>query len=75
MGAINGESYINRLNSLNNEIWLDGEKVEGPLSEHPVFKGLIQTKASLYDLQHDPKIIDEMTFVSPFQENVSAFLI
>lgn len=65
MGAINGESYINRLNALNNEIWLDGEKVEGLLSEHPVFKGLIQTKASLYDLQHDPTIIDEMTFVSP----------
>ncbi|MFL0582940.1 4-hydroxyphenylacetate 3-monooxygenase, oxygenase component [Solibacillus silvestris] len=65
MGAINGENYINRLNALNNEIWLDGEKLEGLISEHPVFKGLIQTKASLYDLQHNPKIKDEMTFVSP----------
>lgn len=65
MGAINGENYINRLNALNNEIWLDGEKLEGLISEHPVFRGLIQTKASLYDLQHNPKIKDEMTFVSP----------
>ncbi|ATP41907.1 4-hydroxyphenylacetate 3-monooxygenase, oxygenase component [Solibacillus sp. R5-41] len=65
MGAINGEDYINRLNQLNNEIWVDGRKVEGLLSEHPTFKGLIQTKASLYDLQHDPKIKDEMTFISP----------
>ncbi|MEK4026309.1 MULTISPECIES: 4-hydroxyphenylacetate 3-monooxygenase, oxygenase component [Sporosarcina] len=65
MGVINGKDYINRLNHLNNEIWYDGEKIEGLLSEHPVFKGLIQTKAELYDLQHDPKIKDEMTFISP----------
>jgi len=65
MGVINGKDYINRLNQLNNEIWYDGEKIEGLLSEHPVFKGLIQSKADLYDLQHDPKIKDEMTFISP----------
>ena len=65
MGAINGKDYINRLNRLNNEIWYDGEKIEGLLSEHPAFKGLIQSKAALYDLQHDPKIKDEMTFISP----------
>lgn len=65
MGAINGKEYINRLNQLNNEIWFDGEKVEGLLSEHPAFKGLIQTKASLYDLQHDLTIKNELTFKSP----------
>ena len=65
MGAITGEFYINRLNQLNNEVWFDGEKVEGLLSEHPAFKGLIKTKASLYDLQHDPNLKDEMTFISP----------
>lgn len=65
MGAINGKDYIKRLNQLNNEIWYDGEKIEGLLSEHPAFKGLIQSKATLYDLQHDPKIKDEMTFISP----------
>ena len=65
MGAINGNDYINRLNQLNNEIWYDGEKIEGLLSEQPAFMGLIQSKAALYDLQHDPKIKDEMTFISP----------
>jgi 4-hydroxyphenylacetate 3-monooxygenase len=50
MGAISGSDYINRLNMLKNEIWYDGEKIEGPLSEHPAFKGLIQSKAALYDL-------------------------
>ncbi len=65
MGAITGADYIQRINQLNNEIWFDGEKVEGLLSEHPAFKGLLQTKAALYDLQHDPKIKNEMTFTSP----------
>ena len=65
MGAINGKEYISRLNRLQNEIWYDGEKVEGPLSEHPAFKGLIRSKAALYDLQHDPNIKEEMTFISP----------
>lgn len=65
MGAITGAEYIDRLNQLHNELWFDGEKVEGVVSEHPYFKGYIQTKASLYDLQHDPKIKEEMTFQSP----------
>lgn len=65
MGAITGAEYIERLDQLHNEIWFDGEKVEGLVSEHPYFKGYIQTKASLYDLQHDPKIKEEMTFQSP----------
>lgn len=65
MGAINGNDYINRLNQLHNEIWYDGKKVEGPVSEHPAFKGLIQSKAALYDMQLDPRFIDEMTYISP----------
>ena len=65
MGAINGANYINRINQLKNEIWFNGEKVEGLLSESPPFKGLLQTKASLYDLQHDPLLKEEMTFISP----------
>lgn len=65
MGIINGKDYIERLNKLNNEIWLDGKRVEGLLSEHPAFKGIIKTKASLYDLQHDKNLQEMMTFISP----------
>ena len=65
MGAINGTEFINRINQLNTEIWLDGEKIEGKISEHPAFKGILQTKASLYDMQHNSKFKDEMTFLSP----------
>ncbi|RXJ04344.1 4-hydroxyphenylacetate 3-monooxygenase, oxygenase component [Anaerobacillus alkaliphilus] len=65
MGAINGSQFINRIDQLDTEIWFDGVKVEGKKSEHPAFKGLLQTKASLYDLQHKPDLKDELTFLSP----------
>ena len=64
MGIITGKEFINRLNLLNNEIWLDGERIEGKISEHPLLKGVIEAKASLYDLQHDPNLTEEMTFYS-----------
>ncbi|WP_371069317.1 4-hydroxyphenylacetate 3-monooxygenase, oxygenase component [Sediminibacillus sp. JSM 1682029] len=65
MGAIKGAEFLDRINSLKTEIWLDGKKVQGKISEHPAFKGILQTKASLYDMQHDPELKDEMTFFSP----------
>ena len=67
MGAVSGQEFINRLNSLENEIWYDGQKIVGPVSEHPAFKGLIQSKAALYDLQLNPELLDKMTFISPSQ--------
>lgn len=42
MGAINGEKFVNRLNQMNTEIWLDGKKVVGEISKHPALKGHIQ---------------------------------
>lgn len=51
MGIIDGIGYIDRLNRLGAEIWLDGKKVEGNISDHPSFQGVVRTIASLYDLQ------------------------
>ncbi|TWE05185.1 4-hydroxyphenylacetate 3-monooxygenase [Neobacillus bataviensis] len=68
MGAINGKDFIERLNKLENEIWFDGEKIKGKISEHPAFKGILKTKASLYDLQNEPELKEEMTFFLPDKE-------
>lgn len=68
MGTINGKDFIDRLNKLENEIWFDGEKIKGKISEHPAFKGILKEKASLYDLQNDPVIKEEMTFFLPGKE-------
>ncbi|MGM0846040.1 MAG: 4-hydroxyphenylacetate 3-monooxygenase, oxygenase component [Bacillota bacterium] len=65
MGAINGKTYINRLDRMKTEIWFDGKRLEGKISEHPAFKGIIKTKASLYDLQRNPAHLKEMTYTSP----------
>ena len=65
MSVINGKEFINRIDRLNTEIWFDGQKVQGKISEHPAFKGIIQSKAALYELQHNPNLKDEMTFPLP----------
>lgn len=65
MGAINGKEFITRIDQLKPDIWFNGKRIDGLISEHPNFKGLLQSKASLYDLQLDSKIKDQMTFESP----------
>lgn len=65
MGAINGVKYLNRINQINSRIWIDGNQVKGPLSNHPSFKGVMKSQAALYDLQHDPSLKDIMTYKSP----------
>jgi 4-hydroxyphenylacetate 3-monooxygenase len=69
MGIINGNDFIKRLDRLENEIWYDGDKIKGKISEHPSFKGIVMTKASLYDLQNTQGIKDEMTFFLPEKDD------
>ncbi|WP_301108583.1 4-hydroxyphenylacetate 3-monooxygenase, oxygenase component [Sporosarcina sp.] len=65
MGAITGEEFIQRIDQLKTEIWLDGQRIEGPISQHQAFKGLLKTKAALYDLQILPSNLSTMTYESP----------
>ncbi|MRH45150.1 4-hydroxyphenylacetate 3-monooxygenase, oxygenase component [Aquibacillus halophilus] len=65
MPAITGNEYINRINKLNSNIWVDGVKVKGNISEHPAFKGVIKSQAKLYDMQHDDQTKKIMTYKSP----------
>lgn len=53
LSIITGKNYIERIDNLNNEVWIDGERVIGKISEHPAFKGILKSKSELYDLQHD----------------------
>ncbi|MDN3015670.1 4-hydroxyphenylacetate 3-monooxygenase, oxygenase component [Paenibacillus sp. BSR1-1] len=69
MSIINGRDFIERLNKMKNEIWFDGEKIKGEISEHPAFKGILKTKASLYDLQNSQDLKKEMTFLLPENQN------
>ncbi|MGN4124360.1 4-hydroxyphenylacetate 3-monooxygenase, oxygenase component [Lysinibacillus sphaericus] len=65
MPAITGQQYIDRINAMQTYISLDGEIIKGKISEHPAFKGVIQSQAKLFDLQYDEILHDKMTYVSP----------
>lgn len=65
MSAITGKQYIERIDKLKTEVWINGEPVNGNISEHPAFQGIIKSQANLYDLQHDTSLKETMTYLSP----------
>ena len=65
MGARTGQQYLDKLNAMRPHITIDGEVVSENLTEHPAFRNVAQTYAKLFDLQHDPKFKDKLTYPSP----------
>jgi 4-hydroxyphenylacetate 3-monooxygenase len=64
MGARTGRQFVEGLRADPSEVWINGERVADP-TVHPAFRHVIRSIAALYDMQHDPARIDEMTYVSP----------
>src|SRR6266478_5373660 len=64
MPARTGAEYIQGLQDQEREIWLGGERIKD-VTTHPGLANGVRAIASLYDLQHDPALRDEMTYVSP----------
>lgn len=69
MPAITGDQYIKRIDELQPNVWIDGKRVSGKISEHPAFKGVMKSQAELYDLQYDEKLVNKMTYFSPLTGN------
>lgn len=65
MPTITGDNYINRIDELETTIWIEGKPMSGKISDHPAFKGVMNSQAALYDLQHDESLVDVMTYQSP----------
>lgn len=65
MPTITGDNYINRIDELDTTIWIEGKPMSGKISDHPAFKGVMNSQAALYDLQHDESLVDVMTYQSP----------
>lgn len=65
MPAISGKQYIDRIDQLKTDIWIDGKPVTGKISEHAAFKGIMKSQAALYDMQHDPVLKEVMMYPSP----------
>ncbi|MBE1555643.1 4-hydroxyphenylacetate 3-monooxygenase, oxygenase component [Sporosarcina limicola] len=65
MSAITGNDYMNRIDQLKTNIWMDGKLMTGKVSEHAAFKGVMKSQAALYDMQHDASLQDVLTYPSP----------
>ncbi|HLI46623.1 MAG TPA: 4-hydroxyphenylacetate 3-hydroxylase N-terminal domain-containing protein, partial [Geobacterales bacterium] len=65
MGARTGTRFLEEMDSKKREIWYGDEKITYNITKHPVFRGIAQSLAELYDLQHKPELMDVMTYVSP----------
>jgi len=64
MGARTGRQYIKGLQDQQREVWMGGERVKD-VTTHPGLANGVRAIASLYEMQHDPGLRDEMTYVSP----------
>ncbi len=64
MPARTGAEFINRLRAQPRDIWIGGERVGDPTT-HPAFRNVVRSVAALYDMQHDPALRDDMTYISP----------
>lgn len=71
MGLINGKNYIDRIDKMGNEVWIQGERVSGKLSEHPAFQGILKTKAALYDMQFEKDFEGILTDTSLSGEQIN----
>src|SRR5690242_18017910 len=63
MGIRTGKAFLESLRD-DRQIWVDGERV-ADVTRDRRFAGAAQSMAELYDMQHDPALVERMTFVSP----------
>jgi len=68
--TISGREYIKRIDALNNEVWVNGQKITGNISEHPAFKGIMKSKAHLFDLQNNEDHKELLTFKTSSKKEV-----
>src|SRR6185312_6659767 len=65
MAARTGSDYIERLAASSPTVHIHGETVTTQIPDHPAFRNVVRTYAHLYDLQHDPRYRDVLTYESP----------
>lgn len=64
MAARTGAEYLERIKERTPEVWVGRETIDD-VTAHPATRGASHQLAALFDLQHDPKLSDDMLFASP----------
>jgi 4-hydroxyphenylacetate 3-monooxygenase len=65
MGIRTGAQFLDTLDAMRPHLVIDGQVVSENLTEHPAISGLARTYAALYDMQHDQRHQEQLTFTSP----------
>jgi len=61
-----GDAYLASLRD-GREVWIDGRRVDD-VSGHPAFRNTAKTIAGLYDMTHDERWVDTLTYRSPITD-------
>lgn len=56
-----GQEYLDSIRD-GRQVWIDGERVDD-VPTHPAFKPIIDIRARIYDLAHEPETQDVMSYV------------
>ncbi len=64
MPARTGREYVTGLKEHPREVWIDGERVED-VTTLPTLRNVVKSSATLYDMQNNPDLREEMTYPLP----------
>ena len=65
MPARTGAQFLARLEQARTHVEIGGETLCGGVGSHPAFRNVVRSYAELYDMQHDPRFSDVLTYPSP----------
>jgi 4-hydroxyphenylacetate 3-monooxygenase len=57
-----GEQYRDSIRD-GRQVWINGERVKD-VTAHPMFRPVVDTRARIYDMQHDPQFADALSYCS-----------
>jgi 4-hydroxyphenylacetate 3-monooxygenase len=55
-----GEQYRDSIRD-GRQVWINGERVKD-VTAHPMFRPLVDVRARIYDMQHDPRFADALSY-------------
>ncbi len=65
MPARTGAQFLDRLARTRTHVQVQGETLTGGVASHPAFANVVRSYAELFDMQHDPRLRDVLTYPSP----------
>jgi 4-hydroxyphenylacetate 3-monooxygenase len=65
MPARTGAEFLDGLSRARTHVEIQGETLIGGVADHPAFRNVVRTYAGLFDMQHDPRYRDTLTYPSP----------